>query len=55
MGAVFTGRDVAVGVAIDREVDGDDVVVEQVERPDVEGGSRQIDAAGCFGGDLHSS
>jgi len=40
-------------MAINGEVDGDGLVMEQVERPDIEGSAGHVDAARRLCGDAH--
>ena len=43
--AVIASRDFARSVAIHREIDGDDVFVEEIKGPDIEGAASQVNAA----------
>ena len=52
-GGIAARHDVAGGIQVNGEIQRDYVVVEKVERPDVECGARQIDAARRFCGDAH--
>jgi hypothetical protein len=52
-GGIAACLDLAGRVTVDREIHRNHVVVEQIERPDIERRTRQIHAAGRFGEHAH--